>query len=86
MHINGERYNFEHIIHLIREIDHLKTEIQPHDTGHIHTTISTLERRVNELMVEHHSKEAEIRVDSFPEWRTEADGSITLTLGGADGP
>ena len=53
MHINGERYTFEHIIHLIREIDHLKTEIQPHDTGHIHTTIATLERRVQDLMAKH---------------------------------
>ena len=40
----------EHIIHLIREIDYLRTQIQPHDTGHIHTTISTLEHRVEELM------------------------------------
>jgi hypothetical protein len=53
MHINGERYDQEHIIHLIREIDHLKTELQPHDTGHIHTTIATLERRVHELMAKH---------------------------------
>jgi len=52
MHLNGEKYNFEHIIHLIREIDYLKTQIQPHDTGHIHTTISTLEHRVQELMNE----------------------------------
>jgi len=55
MHLNGERYDQEHIIHLIREIDHLKTELQPHDTGHIHTTISTLERRVKELMAKHKS-------------------------------
>ena len=53
MHINGKQYEQEHIIHLIREIDHLKTLIQPHDTGHIHTTIATLERRVQELMSSH---------------------------------
>jgi len=52
MHLNGEQYRQEHIIHLIREIDYLKTQIQPHDTGHIHTTISTLEHRVQELMNE----------------------------------
>jgi len=52
MHLNGEKYTLEHIIHLIREIDYLKTQIQPHDTGHIHTTISTLEHRVKELMGE----------------------------------
>ena len=31
------------------EIDLLKSQIEPHDTGHIHTTISTLEHRVREL-------------------------------------
>ena len=31
------------------EIAHLKTKLEPHDTGHIHTTISTLEHRVREL-------------------------------------
>ena len=28
---------------------YLKAKIQPHDTGHIYTTISTLEDRVEEL-------------------------------------
>ena len=31
------------------EIVHLKSKLEPHDTGHIHTTISTLEHRVREL-------------------------------------
>ena len=31
------------------EIEHLKTKIEPRDTGHIHTTISTLQHRVKEL-------------------------------------
>ena len=31
------------------EIEHLKSLLEPHDTGHIHTTISTLEHRVREL-------------------------------------
>ena len=31
------------------EIEHLKTKIEPHDTGHIHTTISALQHRVKEL-------------------------------------
>ncbi len=50
MRLKGQQYDMEHIIHLIREIDYLRTQIQPHDTGHIHTTISTLEHRVEELM------------------------------------
>ena len=31
------------------EIAHLKTLLEPHDTGHIHTTIGTLQHRVKEL-------------------------------------
>ena len=31
------------------EIAHLKTKLEPHDTGHIHATISTLQHRVREL-------------------------------------
>ena len=50
MRLRGQQYDMEHIIHLIREIDYLRTQIKPHDTGHIHTTINTLENRVEELM------------------------------------
>ena len=32
------------------EIEVQKSRIQPHDTGHIHTTISVLEDRVEELV------------------------------------
>ena len=31
------------------EIEHLKALLEPQDTGHIHTTISTLKHRVREL-------------------------------------
>ena len=31
------------------EIAHLKSKLEPHDTGHIHTTISTLTHRVREI-------------------------------------
>lgn len=31
------------------EVQHLKTKLEPHDTGHIHTTISTLQHRIKEL-------------------------------------
>ena len=31
------------------EIEHLKSKLEPTDTGHIHTTISTLKHRVREL-------------------------------------
>ena len=38
-----------HLVHLKDEINHLKSLLQPHDTGHIHTTISVLEERVEEI-------------------------------------
>ena len=34
---------------LREEISVLKERLQPHDTGHIHTTINTLEERVQEI-------------------------------------
>ena len=34
---------------LREEINVLKERLQPHDTGHIYTTISTLEERVKEI-------------------------------------
>ena len=42
----------EHIIFLLKEIRILEKRIQPHDTGHIHTTIRTLEDRVDEIQDE----------------------------------
>ena len=35
------------------EIEVCKSRIQPHDTGHLYTTISTLEHRIEELEKEH---------------------------------
>ena len=40
-----------HLVHLKDEINHLKSLLQPHDTGHIHTTIGVLEERVEEITV-----------------------------------
>ena len=34
------------------EVEHLKSKLEPHDTGHIHTTIRTLEDRVDEIQDE----------------------------------
>lgn len=34
---------------LEEEIEYYKTLLQPHDTGHIHTTIAFLEMRVRKL-------------------------------------
>ena len=38
-----------HVKALNDEINVLQERLQPHDTGHIHTTISTLEERVQEI-------------------------------------
>jgi len=73
MHLNGKQYTLEHIIHLIREIDYLKTQIQPHDTGHIHTTISTLEHRVEELMSERDEDRFTIRLDKHGSYLSGSD-------------
>ena len=73
MHITGKQYTLEHIIHLIREIDYLKTQIQPHDTGHIHTTISTLEHRVETLMSEREEDRFSIRSDYHGSYLSDSD-------------
>tara|TARA_B100000214_G_C23562694_1_gene443618 strand:+ start:309 stop:482 length:174 start_codon:yes stop_codon:yes gene_type:complete len=39
----------DRLVFLMEEIAILKTRIQPEDTGHIYTTISTLESRVEEV-------------------------------------
>ena len=31
------------------EVEYLKSKLEPHDTGHIHTTIFTLNHRIKEL-------------------------------------
>ena len=38
-----------HVRALQEEINVLKGRLQPHDTGHIHPTINTLEQRVQEM-------------------------------------
>ena len=46
--IVGQENNIR-IAVLMDEIDLLKSRIEPHDTGHLYTTISTLEHRIREL-------------------------------------
>lgn len=38
-----------HLAALVVEIEVLKSKIQPHDTGHIHTAISVLNERIAEI-------------------------------------
>ena len=41
-----------HVRHLEFEIKELEGRLQPHDTGHIHTTISVLKERLEEIKKE----------------------------------
>ena len=45
----NKNHDETYIAVLKAEIAHLKTLLEPHDTGHIHTTISTLNHRIKEL-------------------------------------
>jgi len=40
------------LIFLMETISELKTKLRPEDTGHIHTTISTLEHMVEDIRKE----------------------------------
>jgi hypothetical protein len=42
----------DRLIFLMEEIAILKSRLQPHDTGHIHTAISVLQERVREVKAE----------------------------------
>ena len=53
----SEQEKVTHMIALKREVEVLKTMIRPHDTGHIHTTISTLTDRIKSLYKEVYSAE-----------------------------
>jgi hypothetical protein len=47
--VQGISHPPNHIQSLKEEIEYLKRQIQPHDSGDIYTTISVLESRVKEL-------------------------------------
>ena len=39
----------EHMVMLMREIQIIKSRIEPQDCGHMHTTVNLLESRVEEI-------------------------------------
>ena len=41
--------NKEHIAHLRKEVEVIRSRIEPRDTGHLYTAISVLEHRIEEL-------------------------------------
>ena len=50
---NTERVeNMDHMFALLKEIDIIKQRIEPSDCGHLNTTVSVLNHRVEELRKE----------------------------------
>lgn len=49
---NDRRQIMQHASALMDEIDFLRLQIKPHDTGHIYTAISVLQGRVEKLLEE----------------------------------
>ena len=43
---------YERVIHLLREVEYAKSQLQPHDTGHISTAISWMENRISQIMTD----------------------------------
>ena len=48
----NKNQKLDHMLALTEEVNILTQRIQPHDTGYIHTTISTLRERIDELKKE----------------------------------
>tara|TARA_Y100000034_G_scaffold100879_1_gene124744 strand:- start:255 stop:431 length:177 start_codon:yes stop_codon:yes gene_type:complete len=48
----NKNQKLDHMLALTEEVNILTQRIQPHDTGYIHTTISTLRGRIDELKEE----------------------------------
>ena len=51
-HTMSRSQQMNHVKHLEFEVRELQGRLQPHDTGHIHTTISVLEDRIEEIQKE----------------------------------
>ena len=45
----GKKELMNHMFALVSEVQHLYTMLEPHDTGHIHTTIGMLNRRIDDF-------------------------------------
>lgn len=53
-----EKQKLDHMCSLKQEVAVLKTMIREHDTGHIYTTINTLEDRIKTIYKEIYSSKA----------------------------
>ena len=55
------------ILALKQEIAYAKSQLQPHDTGHIHTAISWMESRVRTLVREYDNDQDDAQQE-LPYW------------------
>ena len=60
MGTNGDKIRI-----LKEEVEVFRSRIEEHDTGHLYTTISTLEHRIEELEKEYKEKLAEGYMSSY---------------------
>ena len=60
---------------LEKEIEYAKSQLQPHDTGHIYTAISWLEHRINELKGIKEEDELDYPDGYSNEWRKQQQDS-----------
>ena len=60
MGTNGDKIRI-----LKEEVEVFRSRIEAHDTGHLYTTISTLEHRIEELEKEYKEKLAEGYMSSY---------------------
>jgi len=70
MHYNGPKADYERVIHLLREIEFAKSQLAPHDTGHISTAIGWMESRVATLTRKLDETPSTGFENDRPPWRT----------------
>ena len=46
------------------EIEIHKSRLEPHDTGHLHTAISVIQHRIDEIQNTHYTHEQEISIEN----------------------
>ena len=46
------------------EIETHKSRLEPHDTGHLHTAISVIQHRIDEIQNTHYTHEQEISIEN----------------------
>lgn len=45
-----ESQTMTHMWHLMKEVEYLKTQLKPQDTGNLHTAINVIENRILDIL------------------------------------